>query len=84
MRNVDATGTKQRIQRINTNLELWELRVHKTPCLVADISRIYLWLDNMDKRRATKKISERKPDCKGKFDKQVHVAGRCTERFKRV
>jgi hypothetical protein len=60
---VDATVTKQKFHRIITNQELWEL--HKTTSLVADISRIYVWLDNSDARVATKKSFECKPDYKG-------------------
>jgi hypothetical protein len=38
----------------------------------------------VDEKMATKKIFERKKDCKRNFETQIYIAGRCRERFRGV
>jgi len=66
---VDARVTKQKFQRITTNQRLWELQ--KNPSLAADISRVYVRLDNRDTRGATKRTFECKPDYNRKFETRL-------------
>jgi len=56
LRKVDGKVNKQMFQRITTNQELLELL--KTLSLLADISRICVWLDKRVTRRATKETLE--------------------------